>query len=180
MQSIQSEIFGRVFNIKFDVRYANHPEDSKHYDTATLRRHYHISNLFEKDSINLTYSHQDRIIAGGSMPVDKGLVLESCKELAAPYFLARRELGAINIGGDGIGPGYIETPQTAPLREKRSDGSDHPFHTFLMGRTPAGRWGQPEGLAGPAVFLSSEASDFVNGQILYVDGGILAYIGKQP
>ena len=90
------------------------------------------------------------------------------------------EYGEYNIQCNGIGPGYIETPQTAPLREKQADGSDHPFHTFLMGRTPAGRWGKPEDLAGPTVFLSSEASDFVNGQILYVDGGILAYIGKQP
>ena len=90
------------------------------------------------------------------------------------------EFGHYNIQCNGIGPGYIETPQTAPLREKQADGSDHPFHTFLMGRTPAGRWGKPEGLAGPAVFLSSEASDFVNGQILYVDGGIQAYFGKQP
>ena len=62
--------------MNFDVRYANHPDDSKHYDTAQLRRHYHISNIFEKDSINLTYSHQDRIIAGGIMPVDEDLVLE--------------------------------------------------------------------------------------------------------
>ncbi|MBQ4600989.1 MAG: gluconate 5-dehydrogenase [Oscillospiraceae bacterium] len=90
------------------------------------------------------------------------------------------EFGQYNIQCNGIGPGYIETPQTAPLREKQADGSDHPFHTFLMGRTPAGRWGKPEDLAGPAVFLCSEASDFVNGQILYVDGGIQAYFGKQP
>ena len=90
------------------------------------------------------------------------------------------EYGQYNIQCNGIGPGYIATPQTAPLREKQPDGSDHPFHTFLMGRTPAGRWGKPEDLAGPAVFLCSEASDFVNGQILYVDGGIQAYIGKQP
>ena len=88
--------------MKFDVRYANHPEDSKRYDTQELRKHYHIKNLFEADSINLTYSHQDRIIAGGIMPVDTDLVLESCKELAAPYFLARRELGAINVGGPGV------------------------------------------------------------------------------
>ena len=88
--------------MKFDVRYANHPADSKGYDTEKLRRHYHISNIFEPDSINLTYSHQDRIIAGGIMPVKEALVLESCKELAAPYFLARRELGAINIGGPGV------------------------------------------------------------------------------
>ena len=90
------------------------------------------------------------------------------------------EFGQYNIQCNGIGPGYIETPQTAPLREKQPDGSDHPFHTFLMGRTPVARWGKPEDLAGPAVFLASEASDFVNGQILYVDGGIQAYFGKQP
>ena len=87
--------------MNFDVRYANHPEDSKRYDTAELRRHYHIAKVFTPDEINLTYSHQDRIIAGGIMPVKGALKLESCKELAAPYFLARRELGAINVGGPG-------------------------------------------------------------------------------
>ena len=72
-------------------------------------------------------------------------------------------------------------PQTAPLRETQPDGSKHPFDTFITEtKTPAGRWGEPEDLAGPAVFLSSSASDFVNGQILYVDGGIQAYFGKQP
>ena len=90
------------------------------------------------------------------------------------------EFGQYNIQCNGIGPGYIETPQTAPLREIQPDGSKHPFDQFLMGRTPANRWGKPEDLAGPAVFLSSSASDFVNGQILYVDGGIQAYFGKQP
>ena len=88
--------------MKFDVRYANHPEDSALYTTEELRRHYHISGLFQPDEICLTYSHQDRIIAGGVMPVEGALKLESCKELAAPYFLARRELGAINIGGPGV------------------------------------------------------------------------------
>ena len=91
------------------------------------------------------------------------------------------EYGQYNIQCNGIGPGYIATPQTAPLREKQADGSKHPFDSFITdSKTPAGRWGDPEDLAGPAVFLSSSASDFVNGQILYVDGGILAYIGKQP
>lgn len=98
---IHSFLFGNVFITNFDVRYANHP-DSRRYDTAELRRHYHISRVFEADCINLTYSHQDRIIAGGIMPVEGDLVPESCKELAAPYFLARRELGAINVGGDGV------------------------------------------------------------------------------
>ncbi len=90
------------------------------------------------------------------------------------------EYGEYNIQCNGIGPGYIATPQTAPLREPQADGSRHPFDSFIISKTPAGRWGNPEDLAGPAVFLSSEASDFVNGQILYVDGGIQAYIGKQP
>ena len=74
---------------------------------------------------------------------------------------------------NGIGPGYFATEQTKPIRV---DG--HPFNDFIVGRTPAGRWGDPEDLAGTAVFLASEASKFINGQIIYVDGGILATIGK--
>lgn len=85
------------------------------------------------------------------------------------------EFAGANIQCNGIGPGYIATEQTAPLRE---DG--HPFNEFILGRTPANRWGTPEDLQGSAVFLASDASNFVNGHILYVDGGILAYIGKQP
>ena len=90
------------------------------------------------------------------------------------------EYGEYNIQCNGIGPGYIATPQTAPLRETQADGSRHPFDQFIISKTPAARWGNPEDLMGPAIFLASDASDFVNGQILYVDGGILAYIGKQP
>ncbi|MCC8088216.1 MAG: gluconate 5-dehydrogenase [Rikenellaceae bacterium] len=85
------------------------------------------------------------------------------------------EYGEYNIQCNGIGPGYIATPQTAPLRE---DG--HPFNSFIIAKTPAARWGTPEDLKGPAIFLASDASNFVNGHVLYVDGGILAYIGKQP
>ncbi len=85
------------------------------------------------------------------------------------------EYGEYNIQCNGIGPGYIATPQTAPLREE-----GHPFNSFIIAKTPAGRWGKPEDLVGPAVFLASDASNFVNGHVLYVDGGILAYIGKQP
>jgi gluconate 5-dehydrogenase len=90
------------------------------------------------------------------------------------------EYGQYNIQCNGIGPGYIETPQTAPLREKQPDGSRHPFDAFIIAKTPAERWLQPEELAGPAVFLASEASNAVNGHVLYVDGGILAYLGRQP
>lgn len=85
------------------------------------------------------------------------------------------EYGEFNIQCNGLGPGYIATPQTAPLRVE-----GHPFNSFIIAKTPAARWGTPEDLQGPAVFLASKASDFVNGHILYVDGGILAYIGKQP
>ena len=90
------------------------------------------------------------------------------------------EYGEYNIQCNGIGPGYIATPQTAPLRERQADGSRHPFDSFIIAKTPAARWGTPEDLMGPALFLASKASDFVNGHVLYVDGGILAYIGKQP
>jgi len=90
------------------------------------------------------------------------------------------EYGKYNIQCNGIGPGYIATPQTAPLREIQPDGERHPFDKFIIGRTPAERWGEADDLGGPAVFLASDASNFVNGHILYVDGGIAAYIGKQP
>ena len=139
-----------------------------------------------------------KAVLPGMIEKNKGKIINICsmmsefgRETVSAYAAAKgglkmltrnicSEFGQYNIQCNGIGPGYIETPQTAPLREKQADGSDHPFHTFLMGRTPAGRWGKPEDLAGPAVFLSSDASDFVNGQILYVDGGIQAYFGKQP
>ena len=90
------------------------------------------------------------------------------------------EYGKYNIQCNGIGPGYIATPQTAPLRELQADGSRHPFDQFIIAKTPAERWGETEDIQGPAVFLASDASNFVNGHVLYVDGGILAYIGKQP
>ena len=85
------------------------------------------------------------------------------------------EYGNANIQCNGIGPGYIATPQTVPLRTP-----GHPFNEFILAKTPANRWGTTEDLEGPAIFLASDASNFVNGHILYVDGGILAYIGKQP
>lgn len=83
------------------------------------------------------------------------------------------EWAKYNIQINGIGPGYFATIQTEPIR---IDG--HPFNDFIISRTPAGKWGDPNDLAGAAIFLSAKASDFVNGHILYVDGGILATIGK--
>ena len=115
----------------------------------------------------------------------------NCSKAVLPDMIAKREGKIINICSmmselgrniqcNGMGPGYIATAQTAPLREIQPDGSRHPFDTFICAKTPAGRWGTPEDMVGPCVFLASHASDFVNGQILYADGGILAYIGKQP
>ncbi len=82
------------------------------------------------------------------------------------------EWAKYNIQINGIGPGYIATAQTAPIRE-----NGHPFNDLVMTRTPAGRWGEPEDVANAALFLASKASNFVNGHILYVDGGILANFG---
>ena len=123
-------------------------------------------------------SHADfmRVIdvhVGGAFNCSKGALKMLTKNIASEY-------GEYNIQCNGMGPGYIATAQTAPLREVQPDGSRHPFDQFITAKTPAGRWGEPDDMVGPCVFLASHASDFVNGQILYADGGILAYIGRQP
>ena len=87
--------------MRLDTRYANHPEDSKHYTTEELRKHYLMETVFVADEVNLMYSHVDRVIAGGVMPVETEVKLEGCKELGSEFFLERRELGLINIGGSG-------------------------------------------------------------------------------
>jgi gluconate 5-dehydrogenase len=134
-----------------------------------------------------------KAVLPGMMAKGRGKIINVCsmmselgRETVSAYAAAKgglkmltrniaSEYGQYNIQCNGIGPGYIATPQTAPLRTQ-----GHPFNSFIIAKTPAARWGTPEDLAGPAVFLASSASDFVNGHILYVDGGILAYIGKQP
>ena len=139
-----------------------------------------------------------KAVLPGMIKKNKGKIINICsltsefgRETVAAYAAAKggikmltrnlcSEFGQYNIQCNGIGPGYIATPQTAPLREIQPDGSKHPFDQFIMSKTPAGRWGEAEDLMGPALFLASDASDFVNGQILYVDGGIQAYFGKQP
>lgn len=133
-----------------------------------------------------------KAVIPGMMEKKSGKIINICsmmselgRETVAAYAAAKgglkmltrnisSEYGQYNIQCNGIGPGYIATPQTAPLRE---DG--HPFNSFIVARTPAARWGEITDLKGPAVFLASQASDFVNGHVLYVDGGILGYIGKQ-
>lgn len=98
-----------------DIRYNNHPLDSKHYDTKTLRERYLINTIFEADTIRFTYVHHDRLIAGGIMPVEKAVELPVTKDLGTDFFLERRELGLINVGG----PGTITLDgQTYPMAEK--------------------------------------------------------------
>ena len=88
--------------MKFDIRYNNHPIDSKSYDTSTLRTRYLIDSLFAADTLMMIYSHHDRIIVGGVYPIHKEVELPVTKDLGTDYFLERRELGVINIGGDGF------------------------------------------------------------------------------
>lgn len=87
--------------MELETRYSNHPNDSKNYTTDQLREAYLISEVFKKDTISFTYSHYDRIIAGGVMPVEKVLELEASNELGVDFFLERREMGVINVGGPG-------------------------------------------------------------------------------
>ena len=121
------------------------------------------------DGLTYTFTLKD----GLTYAAAKGALKMLTRNIASEY-------GEYNIQCNGMGPGYIATAQTAPLRERQPDGSRHPFDSFIVAKTPAGRWGDPEDMVGPCVFLASHASDFVNGQILYADGGILAYIGRQP
>ena len=87
--------------MKLDIRYSNHPSDAKKYDTAEQRKHFLVESVFLKDEVQLTYSHQDRVVFGGAMPVSRKLSLEAGKEFGTTFFLERRELGVINIGGAG-------------------------------------------------------------------------------
>ena len=129
-----------------------------------------------------------KAVLPGMMERKHGKIINICsmmselgRETVSAYAAAKGGLKMLtrNICSE-YGEYNIHTPQTAPLRERQPDGSRHPFDSFICAKTPAGRWLDPQELTGPAVFLASEASNAVNGHILYVDGGILAYIGKQP
>ncbi len=101
----QIEVYGNYIKKEMkalEIRCASNPKDVKHYTTDRLREEFHIANLFTKDNVRMVYSHIDRIITAGFMPVFQELKLEAGKELAADYFLERREMGVINIGGKGI------------------------------------------------------------------------------
>lgn len=86
----------------YEIRYAAHPEDARHYDTARLRRDFLIERLFVEDEVNMVYSMYDRMVVGGAMPVSEALPLEAIAPLKAPFFTTRREVGIYNIGGTGV------------------------------------------------------------------------------
>ena len=86
----------------YEIRYAAHPEDARHYDTARLRRDFLIERLFVEDEVNMAYSMYDRMVVGGAMPVNEALPLEAIDPLKAPFFTTRREVGIYNIGGTGV------------------------------------------------------------------------------
>ena len=164
------------------------------YAEAGIKAHGYVCDVTDEDAVNAMVAKITEEVGHINILVNNAGIIKRIpmgRETVSAYAAAKgglkmltkniaSEYGAYNIQCNGIGPGYIATPQTAPLREIQPDGSRHPFDQFIVAKTPAGRWGEAEDLGGPAVFLASEASDFVNGLILYVDGGILAYIGKQP
>lgn len=86
----------------YELRYAAHPEDAKHYDTARLRRDFLIERVFADDEVNMVYSMYDRMVVGGAMPVEEALKLEAIDPLKAPFFTSRREIGIYNVGGAGV------------------------------------------------------------------------------
>ena len=139
-----------------------------------------------------------KAVLPGMMEKGSGKIINACsmmsefgRETVSAYAAAKgglkmltrnicSEYGQYNIQCNAIGPGYIATPQTAPLRAKGPNGEMAPFDRFIRSKTPAQRWGRTEDLMGLAVFLASPASDFINGQVVYIDGGISAYIGQDP
>ena len=176
------------------------------YEEAGIKAHGYVCDVTNEDAVNELVAKIEAEVGvidilvnnAGMIKKGHGKIINICsmmselgRETVSAYAAAKgglkmltrnicSEYGEYNIQCNGIGPGYIATPQTAPLREIQPDGSRHPFDQFIIAKTPAARWGEAEDLAGPAVFLASDASNFVNGHVLYVDGGILAYIGKQP
>ena len=88
--------------MNYEIRYSNHPDDARNYDTERIRKEFLVSNIMKEDEINLVYSFNDRLIVGGTVPVKKEVVLESIDPLKSSNFLDRREMGIINVGGKGV------------------------------------------------------------------------------
>ena len=144
----------------YTVMRACHPDDVKKYDTNQLRSHFMMPKVMEEDKINLTYSMYDRLIFGGTIPVNKTVVLETIDPLKAEYFLERRELGVINIGGDGI---------------VSVDGKDYELHfkdALYVGRGNKNVTFRSKNPANPAKFYinSTPAHKEYKTQLITIDG----------
>ena len=144
----------------YTVQHACHPDDVKNYDTEKLRSHFVMENVMEKDKINLTYSLYDRLIFGGVIPVSKTVALETIDPLKAEYFLERRELGVINIGGDGI---------------VTVDGKEYPLHfkdAIYVGRGNKNVAFRSVDASNPAKFYinSAPAHKAYKTQVVTIDG----------
>ena len=144
----------------YTILRACHPDDVKNYDTDQLRKHFMMPKVMEQDKINLTYSMYDRLIYGGTMPVAKTVVLETIEPLKAEYFLERRELGVINIGGDGI---------------VSVDGKDYELHfkdALYVGRGNKNVTFRSKDASNPAKFYinSTPAHKAYKTQLVTIDG----------
>ena len=150
------------------------------YKAVGIDAHGYAADVSDEDAVNAMVAKIKAEVGPVDILVNNAGLMKRVPMVEMLTKNIASEYGEYNIQCNGMGPGYIATAQTAPLREVQPDGSRHPFDQFITAKTPAGRWGDPEDMVGPCVFLASHASDFVNGQILYADGGILAYIGRQP
>jgi len=119
----------------YEIRYAAHPEDAKHYDTARLRRDFLIEKVFAADEVNMVYSMYDRMIVGGAMPVNEKLKLEAIDPLKAPYFLTRREIGIFNVGGAGIVKAGDATFELGYKETCESKDAEHPAKFYFNSTT---------------------------------------------
>lgn len=145
---------------EYSILRACHPDDVKHYDTDQLRKHFMMPKVMEQDKINLTYSMYDRLIYGGVVPVSKTVTLETIDPLKADYFLERRELGVINIGGDGI---------------VNVDGKDYELHfkdALYVGRGNKNVTFRSKDASNPAKFYinSTTAHKEYKTQLITIDG----------
>ena len=149
------------------------------YEEAGIKAHGYVCDVTDEDAVNAMVAKITEEVGHINILVNNAGIIKRIPmtEMSAAQF---RQVIDVDLNAPFIVAKAIIPDMIAPLREIQPDGSRHPFDQFIVAKTPAGRWGEAEDLGGPAVFLASEASDFVNGLILYVDGGILAYIGKQP
>ena len=148
------------------------------YAEAGIKAHGYVCDVTDEDAVNAMVAKITEEVGHINILVNNAGIIKRIPmtEMSAAQF---RQVIDVDLNAPFIVAKAI-IPDMIAQGGGKIIGSRHPFDQFIVAKTPAGRWGEAEDLGGPAVFLASEASDFVNGLILYVDGGILAYIGKQP